>query len=130
MGAVSGGGPGQGAGSRGGEGPGGGLLALVVVAAGRVHVALTCPAALVVGSHMVEVAVGGVVAAAGGGAGGVADLDEVAQGRAGLVAAALPGVGTGLGGQGGEGEAAEPVRGWGGCWRDGGIRPTSCIVLR
>jgi hypothetical protein len=42
---------------------------------------------------VVQVAAGGGVAAAGSGAGGVADLDEVAQGPAGLVAACLVFVG-------------------------------------
>ena len=102
--------PGDGAGLVAGEGPAGGLLGVVVVAAGRVEVAFAGAAAVVVGGGVVEVAAGGGAAAAGGGAGGVADLDEVAQGGAGLVAAGFAVVGAVAGLQGGEGEAAEPVR--------------------
>ena len=87
MGAVSGGGPGEGAGGRAGDGPAGDLLGVVVVPAGWMEVAFAGPAALVVGGYVVEVAAGGGAAAAGAGAGGVADADEVAQGGAGLVPA-------------------------------------------
>lgn len=87
MGAVSGGGPGEGAGCRAGDGPAGDLLGVVVVAAGGMKVAFAGPAALVVGGYVVEVAAGGCPPASGAGAGGVADADEVAQGGAGLVAA-------------------------------------------
>src|SRR5580704_10714768 len=87
VGAVSGGGPGEGAGGGAGDGPAGDLLGVVVMAADGVQVAFAGPAAAVVGDHVVEVAAGGGAAAVGSGAGGVADLDEVAQGGAGLVTA-------------------------------------------
>src|ERR1700722_2063818 len=57
--------------------PAGGLLGLVVRAAQRMQVAETGPAALVVGDGVVEVAAFGVAAAAGRGAGGLSDLDQV-----------------------------------------------------
>ena len=87
MAAVAGGGPGEGAGLVTGDGPAGDLLGVMIVAAGRMKVTAAGFPALVVGSHVVEVAAGGGSAAAGAGTGRIADLDEVAQGPAGSVAA-------------------------------------------
>src|ERR1700684_348236 len=79
VGAAAAGGEGHDAGLGLGEGPAGGLLGFVVVAAAGADVAFTGSAAAVVGARVVEVALGGGAAAAGVGAGRVPDFDEVAE---------------------------------------------------
>jgi hypothetical protein len=68
------------------------LLAPVVTAAERPQVAFAGSPAEVVRDGVVQIAALRRAAAARGGTGWVADLDEVAQCRPGLVAAAFPGM--------------------------------------
>src|SRR5215469_17920454 len=84
--------PDQGAGLWLGDVPSGCLFDFVVPAAEGGEVAFAGDPALVVGGGVVEVAVFGGAAAAGVGAGAVPDLDQVPQGRAGLVGLALAAV--------------------------------------
>src|SRR5215813_7452826 len=85
-------GPGQGAGAGLFEGPPGRLLDLVVMPAQRREVAQAGLAAAFVGNGVVDVALRGGASAAWEYAGGMPNLDQVAQGGRGPVGECFPGV--------------------------------------
>jgi len=109
--------------------PAGCLLGSVVGSADGGAVAFAGPPALVVGDGVFVVAAPGGAAAAGVGAGGVADGEQVAELGAGLVGGALAGVAAGAAFEPVEREPGEPAdprvgpgggRAGGGGWAGGG----------
>src|SRR5216683_5245960 len=107
-------GPGHGARVLLGKCPAGDLFRAVMSPADGVNVAPAGDPALVVRDAMIEVAGLGGPAAAGVGAGGIADADEVLEAQPWPVADGGVAVGTGAGVQGGDGQGGEPVPGGGG----------------
>src|ERR1700760_74533 len=101
--APGGGGPGHDSGLELFEAPAFRLFTAMMVPAQRGQAAFAGPAALIVGSGVVQVAAGGSTLAAGGRAGGGPGLDEVLEGAAGLVARFFVPVVAAAAGQRGEG---------------------------